>query len=169
MAMRIPCFLLAAALMGAACSSNTDDVCQDIGDCAQGGDNTWITTCQSNANKLATEAGQVGCTSTFNAYYACADSSYSCQGATATFPGCDQDLAALDACIAAATAATYCVALQTAEAACTTPPASGGPPAACTAARDCQAACYLSDVADRCAPQVDELPNVVACSSACPP
>jgi len=161
--------LLAAALTGVACSSNSDEVCQDIADCSQGGSSDWIATCQSNAKDLGNEANMVGCGTAFDQYYSCADSNYSCQGATATFPGCDQDLAALDACIAAATSGTSCVALQTAEAACTTVAPASGPPQACTALRDCQAACYLSNVASACAPQIDELENLVACSEACPP
>jgi hypothetical protein len=161
--------LIAASLIGGACSSHSDQVCQDIGDCSQRGDTTWIDTCQANADALGSEAATVGCQATFHQYYACADSNYSCQGATATFPGCDDKLAALDDCIAAATAGTSCVALQSAEAACTTVPVSGGPPVACTAARDCQAGCYLRSVASACAPQVIELEDVVACSDACPP
>ena len=161
--------LAAASLMGWACSSHSDNVCQDIGDCSQHGDTNWIDTCQANANKLGAESADAGCGAAFNQYYACADSNYSCQGATATFPGCDQALSGLDTCIAAATAGTSCVALRTAEAACTTVPPAAGPPAACTATRNCQAACYLSLVASACAPQVNELEEVVGCSNACPP
>jgi hypothetical protein len=164
--------LVAASLLGGACSSHTDQVCQNIGDCSQRGDTDWIATCQANADALGSEAAMVGCKTVFDQYYACADSNYSCQGATATFPGCDPALAALDDCIAAATANTSCVALQAAEATCTTVttvPAPGGPPAACTTTRDCQANCYLSNVASACAPQVNELENVVTCSDACPP
>jgi hypothetical protein len=161
--------LVAASMIGVACSSHSDNVCQDIGDCAHRGDTDWIATCQGNANQLGSEAAGAGCGSAFDQYYNCAEANYSCQGATATFPGCDQALAALDDCIAAATASTSCVKLQTAEAACTTVAPATGPPPACTAIRDCQAACYLGAVANACAPQVDELQNVVACSDACPP
>jgi len=161
--------LVAAALIGPACSSHSDQVCQDIGDCSQRGDNGWIDTCQANADALGAEAAGAGCQAAFDQYYACADANYACQGATATFPGCDDKLAALDACIAAATAGTSCVALQAAEAACTTVPASPGPPAACTTTRDCQARCYLDRVASACAPRIDELQEVVACGEACPP
>jgi hypothetical protein len=166
---RLILFLAAAALIGSGCSSNSDEVCQDIGDCSQHGDDDWITTCQSNANLLGTEADANGCRSAFDRYYSCADSNFSCQGATSTFPGCDDKLAALDSCIAAATANTRCAALQTAQAACTTVTPSAGPPPACTSLRDCQAACYLGAVANACAPQIDELQAVVACSDACPP
>ncbi len=160
---------LAASLMGLACGSHSDNVCEDIGNCSQRGDNDWIDTCQSNANALGSEAADAGCGAAFNQYYACADSNYSCQGATAAFPGCDDKLGALDACIAAATASTSCVALQMAESACTTVAPSPGPPPACTTTRDCQARCYLDHVPDACAPQVDELEDVVTCSDACPP
>ena len=171
MAMRAQLLLLAAAvaLLGPACGSHSDNVCEDIGDCAQHGDTDWIDTCQSNADALGSEAATAGCGAAFDQYYACADSSYSCQGATATFPGCDDELAALDDCLAAATAHTACVALQTAEAACTAVPAAAGPPPACTTTRDCQARCYLDHVASACAPQIDELEELVACSDTCPP
>jgi hypothetical protein len=161
--------LVAAALIGPACGSHPDNVCENIGDCSQGGNTDWIATCQSNAKQLGDEASAVGCGGAFDQYYSCADSSYSCQGATPTFPGCDQDLAALDDCIAAATAGTACVALQAAEAACTTVAPSSGPPMACTSLRDCQARCYLGNVASACAPQIDELEAVITCSEACPP
>jgi hypothetical protein len=161
--------LVAAALIGPACGSHSDNVCQNIGDCAQGGNTDWIDTCQANAEALGSEAADAGCGPAFDQYYGCADSNYSCQGATATFPGCDQDLAALDACIAAATAGTSCVALQAAEAACTTVAPASGPPMACTSLRDCQARCYLGNVASACAPQIDELQNVISCADACPP
>ena len=170
--MRAPCLvtLVAASMLGAACASHADNVCQDIGDCSQRGDNDWIASCQANAKDLGTEAANTGCSGSYDQYYACADSSYSCQGDTATFPGCDQALAALDSCLAAATADTHCAMLVSAEAACApaTPP-DAGPPAACTAARDCQAGCYLSAVANPCAPGADELQNVTACADTCPP
>lgn len=161
--------LVTASLVGAGCSSHTDSVCENIGDCAQHGDTDWIDTCQANAHALGAESADAGCGPVFDQYYACADSAFSCQGATATFPGCDAALAALDSCLAAATAGTSCAALQAAEAACTTVAPAGGPPPACTARRDCQAACYLNKVANSCAPQVDELEAVVSCSEACAP
>jgi hypothetical protein len=169
--MRAQLLLIAivAFLSGTGCGSHSDNVCEDIGNCAQRGDNTWIDTCQANADLLGAEAAAAGCQAAFDQYYGCADANYACQGATATFPGCDQALAALDGCIAAATSGTACVRLQMAQAACTTVPAASGPPPACTAIRDCQAACYLSTVANACAVQIDELQAVVTCSEACPP
>jgi len=111
----------------AGCSSHAETVCQDIGDCSQGGDSVWIAACQGEAKSLAAEANDVGCGSKYDAYYACADASYVCQGATALFPGCDDALAALDACLAAATAGTSCVALASAETACGGGGTDGGP------------------------------------------
>ncbi len=96
-------FTAGLALAGAACNSHPDNVCQNIGDCSYGGSDDFITACQDEAKALRSEASGNGCGPAFDAYYACADSSYSCQGATAVFPGCDGDLAALDSCLAAAT------------------------------------------------------------------
>jgi hypothetical protein len=169
-------FAAVAALAAvAACSSHQDDVCQDVGDCSRGGDNVWIEACQVDANELRTEAGGAGCGPAFDDYYACADGNYTCVGATAEFPGCDDRLAALDACLAAATAGTSCAALASAEAACagSTPDggagADAGVPPACTAARDCLAGCYLGAVANVCAPGVGELEASNACAASCPP
>jgi hypothetical protein len=166
-----------ALAAGAGCSSHAETVCEDIGDCSQGGDNVWITSCQAEAKSLAGEAAGAGCGPDYDAYYACADASYVCQGATALFPGCDDELAALDACLAAATAGTSCVALASATAACGGASADGGPvagpdagvPPACTAARDCLAGCYLTSVANVCAPSVAELDVANACNASCPP
>lgn len=156
-----------------ACSSHQDNVCQDIGDCSQGGSSDWITSCQTEAKALQSEAAAAGCGSDFDAFFTCADSNYSCQGATALFPGCADALSALDGCLADATANTFCIRLQTAEATCAVArPDAGtatGTPAACTAARDCVAQCYLASVADVCAPRVDELQNASVCAASCPP
>jgi hypothetical protein len=172
--LRLPASLLLAVLLlgSAACDSHRDQVCRDIGDCAHGGDNDWIASCQDEAKSLGSEAAGQGCGTAFDGYYGCAASSYSCQGTTASFPGCDDELAALDACLARATAGTACVRLTMAELACAPvgPGADGGaPPPACTAARDCQAQCYLSNVASACAPRVDELQKVSGCAAGCPP
>jgi hypothetical protein len=161
-----------ALVVGAGCSSHVDDVCQDIGDCSQGGSSTWIASCETEGRDLQTEAMSVACGSDLDAYLSCADSSYSCRGVTALFPGCAGDLTALDSCLATATARTSCGRLETAEAGCAAPrPDAGtalGAPPACTAARECQAQCYLASVRDVCAPQVDELQSVAACTAACP-
>ena len=161
-----------ALLAGAGCGSDPDDVCQDIGDCSQGGSNDWIGSCQAETKALQGEAASASCGGAFDAYFSCANANYSCRGATAVFPGCAERLAALDACLASATAASSCTRLETAETGCTTsPPDAGmgpGTPLACTAARDCQAHCYLTDVGDVCAPRVDEIQSVTACSATCP-
>jgi hypothetical protein len=177
-------FLFAAgfALVGAACNSHSDNVCQNIGNCSYGGSDDFITACQDEAKALRSEASGSGCGPAFDAYYACADSNYSCRGATAVFPGCDGDLAALDSCLAAATTDTSCAALTAAQVACgsATAPDAGastagdagagnGPPPACTAARDCQARCFLDSVANVCAPRVDEIEAVTTCAFSCPP
>jgi hypothetical protein len=165
--------LVPAVLAG--CNNAAENVCQDIGDCSQGGDSVWIASCQAEAKSLASEASDVGCGRDYDAYYTCAEDSYICRGATALFPGCDDRLAALDACLAAATAGTSCVALASATAACGGAGVDGGagPDAgvtpACTAARNCLAACYLGAVANLCAPDVAELEAANACGATCPP
>jgi hypothetical protein len=168
-------FVVLLSALLAACSSHSDAVCQDVGDCAHGGDTSWITRCQTEANALGAEAADAGCSTDFNGYYACDDSKYSCQGATALFPGCDDSRAALDACLAAATAGSACVRLTSKEAVCASPGAGpdagtdGGLAPACTSARDCETLCYLDAVADVCAPRVDELQQVTTCAASCPP
>jgi hypothetical protein len=161
--------LAALSVAGPACDSHQQSVCQKIGDCSQGGDSDWIARCQAEADALRSEAAGNGCAGAFDRYYSCADSSYSCQGATATFPGCDQARAELDACLAAATATTACAMLSAAEAVCGATSADAGVPPACTAARDCQARCYLTSVTNVCAPRVDEIESLTACAAVCPP
>ena len=173
--------LLLPLLLAAACGSSSDEVCQAIGNCSQGGSNDWITACQGEAKALQSEASDAGCAAAFDAYFSCAQSAYSCRGATAAFPGCDDRHAALDACLTAATRGTSCAALVAAEASCASPPDGGadagsspgdvtgtGLPPACTASRDCQAHCYLGAVANACAPGVGELEAISACTHACP-
>lgn len=156
------------ALVGA-CTSHQDQVCQDIGDCTQGGDNDWISTCQANAKALRAEAADAGCPAVFDDYYTCAESAFACHGATATFVGCDDRLAALDTCLGTATRGTSCVGLVSAEAVCGGAAADGGVPVACTARRDCVAGCYLQHVANACAPGVNELEAANGCAASCPP
>jgi hypothetical protein len=169
-------FWVGLAVAAAACDSHQDNVCQAIGDCSQHGDNDWISSCQAEAKALGTEAAANGCSGVFDAYYSCADSAYKCEGATATFPGCDDELAALDQCIAAATSGTACAMLSAAQTGCGTSADGGagagadaGVPPACTAARDCQARCYLTSVSNICAPRVDEIEAVTGCAATCPP
>ena len=160
---RLALAALAAGVAG--CSSHAETVCQDIGDCSQGGDSVWIASCQAEAKSLSAEANEAGCGSAYDAYYACADDSYTCQGATALFPGCDGKLAALDTCLALASATAACGGVGADGGA---GPDAGVPPT-CTAARDCLAACYLKSVANVCAPDVAELDAANACNASCPP
>jgi hypothetical protein len=170
--LRAHLLVAALAVVGSACNAHKDNVCQDIGDCARGGDTDWIKSCQSEAAVLEAEAAGNGCGAAFDSYYSCADSNYACHGATALFPGCDEAREALDTCLAAATASSECVRLANKELACAAPAdagADGGPPPACTAVRDCEAHCYLENVTDVCAPRVDELQQVTICATTCPP
>jgi hypothetical protein len=165
-------FALVALIAAAGCNSHADNVCQDIGDCSQGGSSDWIASCQAEAKDLENDSvSSATCGAELDTYFSCADSNYTCHGATALFPGCADHLTALDACLASATANTSCVRLEMAEVSCTAAPpdATGaGTPPACTAARDCQAACYLKNVADVCAPRIDEIQSVTTCASTCP-
>lgn len=166
-----------AALGAGACNSHADNVCEDIGNCSQGGLSSWIDGCKTEAQALNDEADDAGCGPAFDNYYSCADSNYQCQGATALFPGCDDLLTALDVCLETATAATSCARLLQAEKACSPPGPDGGsapdagvpaqPPPACTALRDCEAGCFLG-VKDVCAPQVNELQSFATCAAQCP-
>jgi hypothetical protein len=152
----------------AGCGTHEDAVCQDIGDCAQGGKSDFIQSCQAESKALKDEARSSGCGGPFDDYFGCADSNFTCQGATATFSGCDGQLQALDHCLQVAEQATSCAALASKESACASLP-DGGPPPACTLARDCQAQCYLAQVGDVCAPRVSELDAFTRCVVACPP
>ena len=152
---------------GASCASHTDDVCGDIGDCAKAGDSTFVANCKAEAKALRSELVTYGCDSEFDEYYACADTTFQCQGATPTF-SCSAGLMALDTCIQNNQTSTACAALATKQAACTTPPPSSGPPTACTLSRDCEAQCVLGGAGDVCAPTAEELDTIRACTSACP-
>jgi hypothetical protein len=155
-------------LFAAGCASHTDNVCEDIADCAHGGDSTFVASCKAEAKALRAELVSYGCDSEFDEYYACADTTFQCQGATPTF-ACSAGLMALDTCIQTNQTSTACAALAAKQASCTTPPGSSGPPVACTLARDCEAQCLLGGPADVCAPRADELDTIRACTNACPP
>ncbi|HEY2512438.1 MAG TPA: hypothetical protein VGI39_16340 [Polyangiaceae bacterium] len=164
-------FLL--GLAAARCTSRSDSVCESVGNCEQAGSHDWIQTCEDEADSLRAEAAYGGCAGAFDDYYTCADSKFTCTGVTATFPGCDEQRAALDSCIEAMQKGSSCAALTAAEAACA-PVATvdAGPdaavPPACDLARDCEARCYLGNVANACAPTVVELGAVTTCTSTCP-
>jgi hypothetical protein len=174
MSWRALCLIFSAFLGSAACASHEDDVCESMGNCAQGGSSDWVATCQDEAKALRKEATAAGCGTQFDDYFSCADSNFTCEGVTPGFPGCEAKHAALDQCLSTATANTSCAALQSREEGCHrsdagTGDADGGLSPACTAARDCQAHCYLTEVSDVCAPRVDELSNFATCTASCPP
>jgi hypothetical protein len=166
--------LLGLSLIG--CSSNQDDVCENVGACTQGGSSDWITACEDEAKSLRDEANAAGCLGLFDDYYSCAASNFTCKGITASFPGCDQR-AALENCLSAGEAKTSCKELTLKSTACAAATTDGGSPdagalglaPACTVARDCQARCYLDHVSNPCAPAVDELSGVTTCANSCPP
>jgi len=168
-ALRTASALLASALasLGVSCASHEDDVCGDVGDCAFGGDSTFVANCKAEAKTLRAELVTYGCDGLFDEYYACADTTFQCQGATATF-SCSAGLEALDGCIQDNERSTACTALAQQQALCTTPAAPSGPPPACTLARDCEAECLLTNAANVCAPRLDELDAVRTCTAACP-
>jgi hypothetical protein len=162
----LPLLLLLPALAG--CDSHADNVCEDIGDCAQGGDYTFIQGCQSEAAELATEASASGCGALYDTYYACADANYDCTGITPTFAGCGSALDALQSCLAKGAAKNACGMLDAALAACGADAgASATPGAPCTAGGVCEAQCYLDDVPDVCAPQPADLGAFSQCASQC--
>jgi hypothetical protein len=172
----LPKALLAcAALSLAACETRPESVCEDVGDCTQGGDSDWIESCQDEAKLLEHEADADGCRTYFDDYYACADSSFQCQGATPSFSGCEPKRSALDTCLTTARTKTACGELDARTSACAGTDVDGGAPdagpvpPACTLARDCEARCYLDQVSDVCSPHVDDLARFRKCAASCPP
>jgi hypothetical protein len=154
-------------------SSDAQKVCEGIDDCAQGGDYGWLTTCYANTQALSQQADGSGCTSVYNAYYACANANYTCTGATATFPGCDVQRASLESCLNAAPQQSACAAYQAELANC--PADAGSSPGqnpiitACTLSAQCQARCYLTSVTNACSPSLADLSAYSACALSCPP
>jgi hypothetical protein len=163
---------LALCLGAAACGSHADNVCGDVDDCSQGGSYNWLQSCQAEAQELSDQANASGCGALFNAYYGCADSAYQCTGITSSFPGCDAQLASLQACLVASPSQSACVALSVKESTC---PGDGGASAVgpistpCTLAEQCEAHCYLDQVANPCAPTPADLDALTQCTQACPP
>jgi hypothetical protein len=164
---------LAVAAVAAGCDSHADDVCSDIGDCAYGGDYLFIQGCQTQAQDLGAEASAGGCGALYDDYYACADASYDCVGITPTFAGCDGKLAALQSCLGKASATNACGMLAAALAACPGGAADAGagtastPGSPCSAGGVCEAHCYLTSVADVCAPEPAELGAFSQCATQC--
>jgi hypothetical protein len=167
--------LCAAFLCLSACNSDQEDVCDNVGACAQAGSSDWIRGCKDEAKLLQKEASSDGCAGLFDDYYACANASFTCEGATPEFPGCDAKRAALESCISGAEATNACGALVARTQACASSDAGsdaeGGTSLApaCTIQRVCQAQCYLDHVSNACAPAVNELSDLTTCAASCPP
>lgn len=103
--------ILALAVLAAsivACNTNADDVCENVGACSQGGSSDWVASCQDEAKNLRAAAGASGCGGQYDSYYRCANDNFACVGATASFPGCDGDRMALDACLMGASCTSMC-------------------------------------------------------------
>ena len=161
----------AVLLLGiAACNTKADDVCENVLACEQGGNSELTKSCQDEAKALEQASQASGCGGAYEDYYACANSSFTCEGATALFPGCDDLRTALHACLNKSAAANACGELARKTAGCHT--VDGGPSTAplsvCTAASECAARCYLDDVRDPCAPLPDELSKAASCTASCP-
>jgi hypothetical protein len=171
----LPAF--AAAVLGflPGCDTDAENVCTDIGNCAQDGSYTFIEACQAQAQELGTEASASGCAALYDDYYSCADANYNCVGITPTFAGCDASLAALEACLDAAEAENSCGQLDAALAACSGGAPDGGAAAGssgtanppCSVGGVCEAHCYLTSIADVCAPRPAELGAFSQCASQC--
>jgi hypothetical protein len=153
-------------LLLAACTSAASSVCQDIANCtAQTNDQE--STCEADATDLGNEAYDGGCGPQYDGYLGCASNAYYCSGATPEFPGCATDLDSLDSCLETERASNACGALQRALSACAAVDA-GPVPAPCGVAEVCAAECYLTNVANPCAPQPVELSAIQSCQSGCP-
>jgi hypothetical protein len=163
----LPAILLLS--LASACATNPENVCQDVGYCTTQSD-AQVQVCKANAQQLATEASASGCSAQYDAYFACADKAYLCTGNVPSFPGCDAERAALDACLEFGRAHNACGALDVALAAC---PTSSPPPpilpAPCSTAEVCASRCYLDAVTDVCRPQPLQLTQSTACTKSCPP
>jgi hypothetical protein len=155
----------------AGCQSHADNVCEGVTDCERGGDSEWLAACQDEAKQLSKESSSLGCGGQFDSYYACADDNFQCNGATASFPGCDDQRAALETCLTLAQGSTACSELTARTATCTAVDAgaAGAPDPTCTLARDCAARCYLDTVSNVCAPNAAELSAVGDCTQSCRP
>jgi hypothetical protein len=162
---------LLAALLLAACDSDSDKACQDVGNCSRGGSDDWIMHCQAQAETLGDEAHAVGCQAAFDAYFECTGDHFECTGNQSSFPGCEAKLEAYSTCLATKEAGTACVALENELATCD--PADGAAkggspmPTPCTASGDCSARCYLDALANVCAPTAAELTAFADCASHC--
>ena len=160
---------LFAALLVAACSSDSDKTCQNVGNCSHGGSDDWVTHCQQHNDALGDEAQAIGCRTAFEAYFECADDHFECTGNQSSFPGCEAKLETYSNCLAAHEAGTACAALERETQACDTADAGDDDegPTPCTASGDCSAHCYLDALANVCAPTPAELAAFADCASHC--
>ncbi len=163
---------LAALLFStlAACSSASDSLCDDIGDCRTLSSDQ-VASCQREARALSAEAGASACGTQAAAWFACAGGRYECRGNVPTYSGCDPARSALDSCLARARATNSCGALASGLAACpgatsTSDPAAPPPP--CGAAEVCASRCYLDSVGNLCAPTPLQLSLAAQCTATCP-
>jgi hypothetical protein len=153
--------------------TDAESVCYNVDECAQAGSYSWLQSCNAEALTLQQQSDASGCGSLYDAYYSCANSNYTCQGITPSFPGCDTQLTSLEACLNAATAESACAQYTAKLASC--PPESGTQPpgspivSPCSLSLQCQAQCYLSYVSNLCNPGLTELSAFSSCANACPP
>lgn len=162
--------LVAGAALLAGCESDAHHVCADVTNCSHGGSDDFLTACEAQSDDLAHEATRSGCDSAYNAYFACAEDHFECNGNESTFPSCEAVEAALDRCLAAGRANNACGELDARLADCPAD-ASPGPSDAssepCTANGACSAQCYLDSLRDVCAPTAAELSAFADCASHC--
>lgn len=144
-------------LLAAACDTKTEEVCENVGDCAHGGSADWVEQCKAAGGALETESKSSGCGDLFDGYYDCAKDRLSCSAGVATFPGCDR--AALDDCLTKARNGTACADLGS--------HCGNGGLGTCNASQSCKTRCYLDIVRNACAPTPEELDGVAACSASC--
>ena len=159
------------AALAPACDSDADNVCRDVGNCTHGGSDAWITACRTQNDELADEATAVGCSAALDAYFACAEDHFACDGNRSSFPGCEPKQALYSACLTTKDAGTACGELARGLAHCaasdTTPHGSALAANPCTASDDCSARCYLDSVPNPCAPLATELAAFADCASHC--
>jgi hypothetical protein len=167
----VPLFVLACA----GCATNADSVCQDISYCTtQSSEQEHA--CEAQAKQLAREAAASGCSSQYNAYFACAADKYQCNGNVVSFPGCESARTALDSCLNAQRASNACGELASRLDQCPDAPLidpapsdpSATTPAPCGGAEVCSSRCYLDNVTNVCRPQPNELARAVQCAQQCP-
>ena len=150
----------------------SDSVCSDITNCSHGGSDDWVTACRDQATELSHEATASGCAAQYDAYFSCASDHFACHGNESSFPGCESRLSALETCLAGARESNACGELDAKLAACgadgASPSGEGGTSIEpCATGGVCAARCYLSALADVCAPSAAELSAFADCASHC--